>query len=96
MKYIFPRQFNLHNVFDSKIDHKDTALRFKDYTLREKEISQQFLVAEASGKSVKALKTSLPPRLRTTASELVEHLRKRHLRCPYVALIRHYCPVDVR
>ncbi|TKA71880.1 hypothetical protein B0A55_06334 [Friedmanniomyces simplex] len=38
-KYLFPRQFGLHNVFTSDVDPADTALQFKDYTLREKEIA---------------------------------------------------------
>ena len=33
MKYIFPRQFGLHNVFTSPVDLRETVQPFKDYTL---------------------------------------------------------------
>jgi len=39
MKHIFPRQFGLHNVFTSNVDSREMARAFKDYTLREQEIS---------------------------------------------------------
>ncbi|KAI8314565.1 Telomerase reverse transcriptase [Colletotrichum sp. SAR11_240] len=42
MMYIFPRQFGLHNVFTSKVDHLKTAQKFPDYTLREEEINSLF------------------------------------------------------
>ncbi|PCH03091.1 Reverse transcriptase [Penicillium occitanis (nom. inval.)] len=40
MKYIFPRQFGLHNVFTSVVDSRETVQPFKDYTLREEEIAR--------------------------------------------------------
>ncbi|KAF2259198.1 hypothetical protein CC78DRAFT_525270, partial [Lojkania enalia] len=40
MRYIFPRQFGLHNVFISQVDSRETSMQFKDYTLREREIQQ--------------------------------------------------------
>jgi telomerase reverse transcriptase len=33
MMYMFPRQFGLHNVFTSQVDHTQTAQKFQDYTL---------------------------------------------------------------
>ncbi|KAK2816774.1 hypothetical protein FQN49_007996, partial [Arthroderma sp. PD_2] len=79
MKYIFPRQFGLHNAFTSTVDRTETAMPFKDYTLREKEI---------------ALKPGdkIPRRLRGRLVELVQKMQKRHSRCAYVELLRHYCP----
>ncbi|KAK4934763.1 hypothetical protein LTR28_010533, partial [Elasticomyces elasticus] len=96
MKYIFPRQFNLHNVFTSKTSSKDTAQRCKDYTLREHEIRR---ASSNQGKKrcgnddSKNVKRAAPPRrLRGEATLLIEKLRKRHARCAYVELLRHYCP----
>ncbi|CAD0096672.1 unnamed protein product [Aureobasidium mustum] len=43
LKYIFPRQFGLHNVFTYAIDMKNSAQPFKDYTLREQEIKSIYL-----------------------------------------------------
>ena len=39
MKYIFPKQFGLHNAFSSAVDPRETVQPFKDYTLREREIA---------------------------------------------------------
>ncbi|RPB11270.1 hypothetical protein P167DRAFT_230450 [Morchella conica CCBAS932] len=39
LKYIFPRQFNLHNAFTSIVDRRETVQPLKDYTMREKEIA---------------------------------------------------------
>ncbi|KAM5471139.1 Telomerase reverse transcriptase [Microsporum audouinii] len=79
MKYIFPRQFGLHNVFTSTVDRTETAMPFKDYSLREREI------ASKPGEKV-------PRRLRGRLVELVQSMQKRHSRCAYVELLRHYCP----
>lgn len=40
LKYIFPRQFGLHNVFTSVVDRYETSLPFKDYFTREEEIAR--------------------------------------------------------
>lgn len=52
---------------------------FKDYSLREQEI---------------ALKPGdkIPRRLRGRLVELIQRMQKRHARCSYVELLRHYCP----
>ena len=92
MKYIFPRQFGLHNVFTSTVDIRDTSQSFKDYTLREKEIVQARL-----RRKYRPGKPSLPPdkvpkRLRGEAVHLVRRLRKRHSVCPYRSVLEYYCP----
>ncbi|CAD6892531.1 unnamed protein product [Tilletia caries] len=38
LKYMFPRQFGLHNVFTSVVDRNLTTQAFPDYTMREAEI----------------------------------------------------------
>ncbi|KAL1981064.1 hypothetical protein VTN96DRAFT_3129 [Rasamsonia emersonii] len=81
MKYIFPRQFGLHNVFTSAVDSRETTQPFKDYTLREDEIARRE-------------STKLPKRLRGKALALVQQLQKRHQRCSYTELLRHYCPIE--
>ncbi|KAI8298309.1 Telomerase reverse transcriptase [Colletotrichum sp. SAR11_59] len=82
MMYIFPRQFGLHNVFTSKVDHLKTAQKFPDYTLREEEINPLF----------KDQKIRTPKRLRGDVKRLVEHLQLLHGRCAYAELLRHHCP----
>lgn len=81
MKYVFPGQFHLHNVFTSEVSSRDTAQRFKDYTTREEEI------LKSGGK-----KNHLPRRLRGRPFCLISKLRKRHSNCPYAQLFQYYCP----
>jgi hypothetical protein len=99
MRYIFPRQFGLHNVFTSKVDTRETAMPFKDYTLREKEIhlafQRQTSGKELSDDQIATLKSHLPKRLRGDAAALVDRLRKLNQKCSYFELLRHYCPVEV-
>lgn len=91
MKYIFPRQFGLHNVFTSSVDTRETTQPFKDYTLREQEIS----VAERDQSRGAADKISkgpkIPKRLRGLPVGLVKKLQVQHARCSYVELLKHYC-----
>ncbi|KAK5692774.1 Telomerase reverse transcriptase [Elasticomyces elasticus] len=100
MKYIFPRQFGLHNVFTSNVDSAETAQQFKDYTVREKEIaaaeqrSKRKQVA-AGRVELQSKPSHLGKRLRGTAFQLVQSIRKRHARCSYHALLQHYCPRHV-
>ncbi|KAL2002309.1 hypothetical protein VTN02DRAFT_216 [Thermoascus thermophilus] len=86
MKYIFPRQFGLHNVFTSPVDPRETAQPLKDYTVREDEIARR-----QQGESGAPLK--IPKRLRGTV-ELVQRLQRRNASCPYTELLRYYCPVQ--
>ncbi|OBT59037.1 hypothetical protein VE04_01035 [Pseudogymnoascus sp. 24MN13] len=86
IKYIFPRQFGLHNVFDSVVDFRETVHPFKDYTLREDEIRR--LPPNHKGAS----STRIPRRLRGPLVSLVRKLQILHERCPYGQLVAHYCP----
>lgn len=85
MKYMFPLQFGLHNVFSSTADPKQSGQMFKDYTMREQEIKRAMLQSPRSA-------SKLPKRLRGGAQRLTETIRFRHARCSYLALIQHYCP----
>ena len=99
MKYIFPRQFGLHNVFTSTVDTRETVQPFKDYTLREQEIALAARQKQAKGSKAAVAgghsKEQLPKRLRGLLVELIKKLQKLHSRCPYYELLKHYCPVDV-
>ena len=85
MMYMFPRQFKLHNVFDSPTDHMRTVQKLHDYTTREDEISSKFPADTI-------IKT--PKRLRGEARRLVQRLQILHGRCSYARLLKHYCPVS--
>lgn len=100
MRYIFPRQFGLHNVFTSKVDPRETSMPFKDYTLREKEIHSS-MCRELGDKAtnpenIAKWKLRAPKRLRGEIIALVEKLRILNQRCSYTEMLRHYCPVEVR
>jgi hypothetical protein len=99
MRYIFPRQFGLHNVFTSKVDPRETAMPFKDYTLREKDIhSSMCRDLGSKATDVQAMtkwKQRIPRRLRADALRLVKRLRVRNQRCSYMEMLRHYCPIEV-
>lgn len=89
MKYIFPRQFGLHNVFTSQVDNRQTVQPFKDYTLREDEISQSEELKNARQIS------KVPKRLRGSPFQLVKKLQKRNQSCSFTELLKHYCPIEV-
>lgn len=93
LRYMFPRQFGLHNVFTSKVDLKETAQPFRDYTLREHEI-EKFERARRKHHSKKGDR-KVPKRLRGQAWMLVRKIQKAHKNCSYTQLIRHYCPLNV-
>lgn len=99
IKYIFPRQFGLHNVFMSNTDPKDTAQPFKDYTLRDQEIAHRLHYWQQKqtgrGQSERESEPPLPKRLRTQAFHLVARLRKRHKACSYGSLLEYYCPTSL-
>ncbi|KAB8336764.1 hypothetical protein FH972_021073 [Carpinus fangiana] len=94
MKYIFPRQFGLHNVFTSKVDPKETSQLFKDYTLREKEIAwvKHKKNVARGGLNEQKIVDPVPRRLRDNALELTRRLQRLHGRCSYTRLLAHYCP----
>lgn len=95
MRYIFPRQFQLHNVFTSTIDKNDTTQPFKDYTLREQEIAKSSLAGavrrQRDATSADLRHISLPKRLRGQAFLLTRRLQKLHCRCSYIKLMNYYC-----
>ncbi|KAF2842800.1 hypothetical protein M501DRAFT_28796 [Patellaria atrata CBS 101060] len=98
MKYIFPRQFGLHNVFTSTVDFKESAHIFKDYTLREQEIAvlqQRRDIKRAEKEKTDMCQQKIPKRLRGMTVELVTKLRKLHQRCSYAAILQYYCPISV-
>lgn len=92
MKYLFPRQFGLHNAFTSTVDIRDTSQPFKDYTLREKEIMHARLRRKYRPGKPPLPPDKLPRRLRGSAMQLVQRLRKRHSTCSYRSLLEHFCP----
>ncbi|EAW11871.1 telomerase reverse transcriptase [Aspergillus clavatus NRRL 1] len=102
LKYIFPRQFGLHNVFTSVTDSRETVLPFKDYFSRETEIEE---IEEKRRKQRRRIGPEftnhyqdqkefidIPKRLRGKACELVQQLQNRNRRCPYTELLNYYCP----
>lgn len=93
MKYIFPRQFGLHNVFTSVTDNRQTVQPFKDYTMREDEIAQARRRTRSIGANDESQK--IPKRLRGMVLDLVQKLQNRNKRCSYVELLRYYCPSEV-
>ena len=92
LKYIFPRQFGLHNVFTSKTDPRETIQPFKDYTLREQEIAQQERMLKPRSPLSWSSKRRIPRRLRGQAVKLVQKLQQCHSRCSYSKLLEHHCP----
>ncbi|KHN99861.1 telomerase reverse transcriptase [Metarhizium album ARSEF 1941] len=87
--HIFPRQFGLHNVFTSNVNVLETAQKFHDYTLREKEIKESIEMGKYCSKDGTP---KLPKRLRGEAWRLVQRLQVLHSRCSYGELLQHYCP----
>lgn len=81
LKHVFPRQFELHNVFTSEVDKKLTSHPFYDYVYREDEI----------GAKTDRPKSWLPRRLRGRTLKLAQDIRRGHTKCSYVQLLRHYC-----
>ncbi|MCJ1310200.1 hypothetical protein MMC25_003861 [Agyrium rufum] len=95
MKYIFPRQFGLHNPFSSTVDRKETIQPFKDYTLREHEIAEsEKRQQQLHPARVCTEKKKVPKRLRGQAVGLVAKMQVLHARCSYFELLKHYCPVE--
>lgn len=99
MRYIFPRQFGLHNVFTSKVNPRECTMPFKDYTLREDDIHgsmcRQLGSKAADVHEMAKWKLRVPKRLRGDVVKLIEKLRILNHRCSYTELLRHYCPIEV-
>lgn len=104
MKYIFPRQFGLNNVFTSKTGTRETTQSFKEYTFREEEIARSEQkrqhqnsqpMAHVEGGTPKPRESvKVPKRLRGTV-KLIQKLQDRNKRCAYNELLRYYCPQRV-
>ncbi|KAI7488359.1 hypothetical protein KC351_g2021, partial [Hortaea werneckii] len=94
IKYIFPRQFGLHNAFTSSTNRQETAQPFVDYTCREKEIAYSECREGGIPRQRRRSDLSLPKRLRGAAVDLVRRIGRRHRNCAYHALLEHYCPVQ--
>jgi telomerase reverse transcriptase len=92
MKYLFPRQFGLHNAFTSATDLQDTSQPFRDYTSREQEIKRNRLKREDRPEQPSLPADKIPRRLRGSCFRLVERMRKRHNRCSLPVLLDYYCP----
>lgn len=93
LKYIFPRQYNLHNAFTSVVNKRETVQPFKDYSIREAEIrSRKRKCVEMRDTADEIENEPIPKRLRR-AHVLVGGLFKRHHHCPYRLLLDCYCPV---
>ncbi|RAK99665.1 uncharacterized protein BO80DRAFT_120923 [Aspergillus ibericus CBS 121593] len=96
LKYIFPKQFGLHNIFSSLSGGQDMQ-PFKDYASREEEIANAAKLAHS--KRPKADESNplikVPKRLQGQAIELVQQLQNRNKHCSYVHLLDYYCPSEV-
>ena len=91
LRYIFPREFGLHNGFTCNGDPKDTAQPYKDYTMRDAESAGKILTTERrSGTNVAGPR--IPKRLLHGALKLVQKLQISHSKCSYSELLKHYCP----
>lgn len=100
MKYIFPRQFGLQNVFSGSLDGGDN--QFRSDKSREEEIAALGNTARLrrlqneddkrceDGDAKADLK--LPKRLRGQALDLTRRLRTNHSQCAYAKLLQYYCP----
>ena len=96
LKYIFPRQHGLHNVFTSPVDPRETAQPFKDYTMREHEIALVDTKPATNSRGGAVQRSSparIPKRLRGQVFDLVAAFRRRHAHCSYFELLHHYCSV---
>ncbi|KAJ5496602.1 reverse transcriptase [Penicillium fimorum] len=104
MKYIFPRQFGLLNVFTLGPEARKNVDASKSFMFRESEISRleeekhlqrpqlgnEFAGTDSGG--VRSAK--VPKRLRGITIELVRKLRNRNARCSYGELLQYYCPTE--
>ncbi|RDW94000.1 telomerase reverse transcriptase [Aspergillus mulundensis] len=103
MKYIFPQQFGLHNVFTVQPSYREHPLS-KNYSSREEEIAAKEKLERtrdqrapkleaAAGEPQESIK--IPKRLRGKALELVRQLQNKHRRCCYRELLRYYCSEEL-
>ncbi|KAL4754277.1 hypothetical protein BDW72DRAFT_149996 [Aspergillus terricola var. indicus] len=104
MKYVFPRQFGLHNVFTSHSGYHENPLS-KNYSSREEEIARKeglgtarnqlrtWKFHAAAGERQESIK--IPRRLRGKPQELIRQLQNRSRRCCYKKLLQYYCSEEV-
>ncbi|KAL4766058.1 telomerase reverse transcriptase [Aspergillus foveolatus] len=104
MKYVFPRQFGLHNVFTSHSSYYENPLS-KNYSSREEEIARKEGLEAARnqlrksgfhaavGERQESIK--IPKRLRGKPLELIRQLQNRSRRCCYKRLLQYYCSEEV-
>ncbi|KGO64785.1 Telomere reverse transcriptase [Penicillium italicum] len=102
MKYIFPRQFGLLNVFTLDSNGRNTMDYSKSFMFRESEISHleeekrlqrpppENEFADCGGERT----IKVPKRLRGITMELVRKLRNCNAKCSYGELLRYYCPTE--
>lgn len=98
LKYIFPRQWGLHNVFTSSADRRQSATPHRCYANRDAEIVKhwnQHTRIVRDGSDAVRLGPHIPKRLRGNCVTLIEAVLRRHHKCPYAALLQHYCPRQV-
>ncbi|KAI5296631.1 hypothetical protein KEM52_005213 [Ascosphaera acerosa] len=88
LKHIFPRAFNLHNVFTSPVDRRVTTAPLMDYTMREAEIRHK-----AQRKELERSNADKVPRRLRSVLPLVARLQKLHSRCSYKELLMKHCPI---
>jgi hypothetical protein len=88
MKYIFPWQFGLHNVFCSDVNKFKTTQPFQDYTYRS---SIDLDVPNDDEGGVSLRKQFIPKRL-MRAEGLVETLIRRNRKIKYGLILKHHCP----
>jgi hypothetical protein len=81
MKYIFPKQFGLHNVFTHVTHRRETTHAFKDYTDREAEITS----------SLKDRDEKVYKRLGARMFPVIAKMQRLHQQCSYHTLINYYC-----
>ena len=101
MKYVFPKQFGLRNVFNSS----GNTFSMKDFTSREDEITKREIQQQAKAQNSKRSNTHkqgnpgqsprVPKRLRGKPVELVRLLQTRQRHCSYWQLLQYYCPLEV-
>lgn len=96
IRYIFPRQFKLHNVFTSTIDTRQTTHKLQDYTLRVGDLrkgSNQSADSPLNEPFISGWDDrSVPKRLRSRVLPFVVDIQKRVGSCNYASLLDYYCP----
>jgi telomerase reverse transcriptase len=102
MKYIFPREFGLQNVFTIAPGSRNNVDLFTNHHRREYEIGRveegrRQKRCQSSGDQLRAelggnCFEKLPKRLRGQALDMVQRMRVHHSRCSYGELLKYYCP----